>query len=282
MVQKLKINVNIDNIAELAHIGVRRAAVFMGLGLNAAKRGDFNDYELHKLPIVPGQTGMPIDFLPSNLPEEAVRDFKEHFATWIIGCGLRELLEHYALFLDRVHESCLIVACKNKSLEIKNPQKAQKEFEKNLGIPGKLDTLLKRFRIAPDDADSIKSLYSARNALTHDLGIIKPERCWPGNLFHITWKTFDIFAQGEETGTIHTIPKLIGQKTLEPMVICGKAMMRERVFSIGSNMAFSQQDLWEICLFFSLFVIPSTRNGFVEFLKAEDVPINIIDPRVEA
>lgn len=279
--QKLKINVNIDNIAELAHAGVRRAAVFMGLGLNAAKRGDFNDYELHKLPIMPGQTGMPIDFLPSNLPEGAVRDFKEHFATWIIGCGLRELLEHYALFLDRIHESCLIIACKNKSLELNNPQKAQKEFE-NLGIPGKLDKLLKRFRIAPNEADSIKSLYSARNALTHDLGRIKYERCSPGDSFQITWKTFDIFAQGEETGTIHTIPKLIGQITLEPMAICGKAMMRERVFSVGSNIVLSQQDLWEICLFFSLFVIPSTRNGFLEFLKTEDVPINIIDPRVEA
>ncbi|MEF3365983.1 hypothetical protein V3H18_05480 [Methylocystis sp. 9N] len=283
MAQKLEINVNIDELAGIADLGVRRAAVFMGLGLNAARRDDFNDYELRKLPIMPGQTGVPIDFVPSGLAEEEVRKFKEHFATWVIGCGLRELLEHYALFLDRVHEACLLVACKNKRLELSNPQKAQKEFENNLGIPRKLDKLLERFRFGPNEADSIKSLYAARNALTHDLGVIKPTRCASGHSFQISWKTFDIFAQGEETGAIHTMPQLIGQKTEEPMIICGKAVMRERAFPVGSNIVFSQQDLWEICSFFRLFAIPSTRNGFLEFLKAEGVPIRIIDPHsVEA
>src|SRR5688572_21249022 len=88
------VNIDADQMAGIARVGVRRAAIFMGLGLHAAKRPDFNDYELSKLPFEAGETGLPMDFVPRDAPKATVEQFKAEFATWITGCGLRELLEH--------------------------------------------------------------------------------------------------------------------------------------------------------------------------------------------
>ena len=73
---KTVFNIDLVQMEGLAQTGVRRAVLFMGLGLNAAAREDFNDYQLSKLPHAPGQTEMLIDFFPSGLPLERVKEFK--------------------------------------------------------------------------------------------------------------------------------------------------------------------------------------------------------------
>ncbi|HWL94446.1 MAG TPA: hypothetical protein VNT79_13020, partial [Phycisphaerae bacterium] len=112
----------------------------MGLGLNATHREDFNDYELHKIPILPGQTSVALDFFPPDLPAPRVKEMKAHFATWIVACGFRELLEHYALFLDRVHSCCLLISVTKKALSDSDAKKVHKKFN-GRGIPDKLDIL---------------------------------------------------------------------------------------------------------------------------------------------
>lgn len=74
--------IDVHELANLAHTGVRRAVLFMGLGLNAAHREEFRDYQLHKLPILPDQTGLPVEFFSSDLPLERVDEFKKEFAVW--------------------------------------------------------------------------------------------------------------------------------------------------------------------------------------------------------
>ncbi len=273
MSEKQKFEINLDNLMNVAHTGVRRAALFMGLGLNAAHRNDFNDYQLHKLPILPGQTGLPIDFFPPDLPIERVKEIKEAFAIWIIACGMRELLEHYAIFLDQIHHFCLVLFQKNNKLGSLNPQKAQTEFNASFGIPKKLDTLRTRFSLIPEDVGSIKSLYEARNALTHDLSTVLPKRCGADGVFRITWKTMDFFAKGDDTGIKRSIPELMTRATEEPTSLFAEVVLRERVLPVGSNITLSQQDLWEICFFFSSYAIPSTMQAFLRFLEAEGVKV---------
>jgi len=89
----MTINIDLQKLEDLAHVGVRRATIFMGLGLNAAHKEDFNDYELSKLPVIPSQTDLPIELIPRGLPVERVQEFKKEFATWVTACGMRELLE---------------------------------------------------------------------------------------------------------------------------------------------------------------------------------------------
>jgi hypothetical protein len=243
----------------------------MGLGLNAAHRDDFNDYELHKIPIVPGQTWLPMDFFPRGLPPARVNEFKAEFATWIVACGFRELIEHYALFLDHIHKSCLTIFQNRGKLGDLNPQKAQAEFNRRLGIPDKLDKLKSRFSVAPIDPDSIKQLYEARNCLTHDHGTIMPKRCDANSQFVLTWTAMDVIARGENSGAELPAVELIGKTTDKPMIIEMRVVRRERKFALGSKLALSQQDLSEICFFFMQHAIPSATDSFVAFLQANDV-----------
>lgn len=270
---KEQIKINIDELTEIALLGVQRSAAFMGFGLNAASKEDFNDYELHKLPKFEGQTSFPIDFLPTNLSDEQVRELKKHFGLWIITCGFREILEHYAMFLDHIHETCLLIACKNGSFSNEDAQKTHSKFVGNLGIPGKLDKLEQQFRIKPDNSQSIKQLYNVRNALTHDLGQVTQKRCGSGESLHVSWRAFDILAIGEETGLQIHYSDLIGRKTNEPLNIVMKFQLREKYFSVGSSIHFSQQDLWEICFFFSSIAIPSTKKCFINYLTDHGVTI---------
>ena len=52
----------------------------------------------------------PIHLVPSNVPEETIAHFKTEFGRWVITNGLRELIETFALFLDRTHNACLFMA----------------------------------------------------------------------------------------------------------------------------------------------------------------------------
>lgn len=268
-----QININIDEMVGISLLGVRRAAVFMGLGLNAAAKDDFNDYELRKLPKALGQTGFPIDFLPPNLSSEQINEFKKHFALWIIACGFRELLEHYAMFLDHVHEACLLVAISNKRFTQEYTQKQHKQFVRNFGIPSKQNKLEELFSIKPDNAECIKQLYAVRNALTHDLGIVTQERCGDENTMNVTWRAFDTIAKGQVSGIETNLIDLIGCKTEEPIEILAKFPLRQKAFPVGSVISFTQQDLWEICFFFSSIAIPSTRNSLIRHLSDHGVPI---------
>jgi hypothetical protein len=196
---KHHINIDLKQLSEIAHTGVRRAVLFMGIGLNAAHRDDFVDYELHKLPLAPGQTSPLIDFFPSDLPLNRVREFKRQFAIWITGCGLREVLEHYALFLDRIHNYSLLIYQIRGQLDKLDPVREQRIFNRKLGIPRKLDILRERFSIAPNDSESIAQMYRARNCLTHDFGVVSPKHCAGGTQFVLRWKAFDLIMIGNDT-----------------------------------------------------------------------------------
>jgi hypothetical protein len=134
-------------------------------------------------------------------------------------------------------------------------------------VPKKLDILKSRFGVSVGEADSIKSLYEARNCLTHDIGEVLPKRCTDGGKFRITWKALEVSVKGDETGIEQPIVALIGKATREPTSIFAKVVQRERNLSAHERLVFSQQDLWEICFFFSSHAIPSMLKAVVGFLE---------------
>ena len=271
--ERQSVKINLDRISEIALTGVRRAALFMGLGLNAVARDSFQDYQLHKLPRFSDQSSFPIEILPQNVPPNQIKSFKEEFQTWIIGNGLRELLEHYALCLDKIHETALFIYLQKGMASAAEADKANEKFRRRLGVPDKLEALNERFLIALNDSPHVVRLYEARNCLVHDLGIILPRRCAADGSFALTWRTLDIFAKGKDSKAEVPAFSLIGMTTEEEMLIYGRMIVRERKFAEGEKLLLSQQDLWEICFFFKSFVIPETINSLVRFLEAIGIPV---------
>lgn len=75
------IPLDFDRIHEVALKGIRRAAVFMGLGVNAARDIGYRAYELTDL--------TQIQIVPSGANDQQVKQFKQEFEIWIIANGLR-------------------------------------------------------------------------------------------------------------------------------------------------------------------------------------------------
>src|SRR5215472_12907336 len=97
--EKPVINVDLDKICEPASKAIRRAYVFSGFAINAAIRPDFNTYHL------PGKT--QFRFLPDSPTAEMSEEYKAEFIGWAIGNALREVIEGFGVFLDRICSACV-------------------------------------------------------------------------------------------------------------------------------------------------------------------------------
>lgn len=267
-------HIDFDKLKEFAHVGVRRAVIFMGLGLNAAHREDFLDYELSKIPSDPGERRIPIEFFPKALPAERVNYFKAEFARWIQDCCLCDLLEHHALVLDKVHLHALVVCRSLKLAEGVDAEKLHNKF-RHEGIPGKHKSLRDRFGM---HSATIDQLYEARNALTHDFGIVLPKRCDANGDFVLRWPKFNFIGIGSETGRETPLAAMIGERTTEETTIALRVELRETTYKAGERIEPRREELEEIFHFFAGWAIPSTLTAFVAFLKANGISPEDVNP----
>src|SRR4051812_8655747 len=118
-----------------------------------------------------------------------------------------------------------------------------------------------------------RSLYEARNCLTHNHGIVVSDRCMDGHL-RLSWLAPTARMRGIETGMIIPYEAMIGVATGEEMAI--EFMHTERVVDLvpGDALRLSHQDLREILYFFGTLAIPATASAFRAFLTIEGVPVS--------
>jgi hypothetical protein len=241
MTEPLRVNIDFENIGETARKGVRRTAVFLGLGINAALDPAFQKYELTDI--------SPIHLVPSNVPEETIAHFKTEFGRWIIANGLRELIETFALFLDRTHDACLIMASHKGKITFDDATLWQSPFH-HKGIEDKLKIFQSRFGVRPNFPERIGTIQHVRNCFTHRQGIVGKQDCEDTDELLLKWTGFDFFI---ETPTGETIDLVFPLKEKVHLKDGGTACLRfsERVrsFKLGTPVTLESKDLIEICNF---------------------------------
>ncbi len=94
------LKLNFLEILNIAWTGIRRASIFLGLGLNAAWDPTYKNY------LLPDST--KIHFVPQQLSNSDIESSKRDFANWLIGNGLREVNEYFDVFLDKMHEATMM------------------------------------------------------------------------------------------------------------------------------------------------------------------------------
>ena len=91
--QQANFHLDLQQLSEISYKGIRRAAGFLGVGLNS-------------IPEVP--TSAALDhhsmwrFLPEPLPETLGSQLAGEFRIWLIANALREIDLHFGLFIDDV------------------------------------------------------------------------------------------------------------------------------------------------------------------------------------
>jgi len=259
------INVNFDEIREIAHRGMRRAAIFMGLGMNAASNESFKDYQLSRI------TG--VELVSPNATDEQIVEFKKEFSYWITGNGLRELLETFNIFLDGLHESCLVMqGIKLKNLTEQEARDKRKKFH-YIGLPDKLVILKREFQIAPENLEYLLSINKARNCLTHRRGIVGQPDVGADGKLHLKWRGIDLFIKTPAGEEITILPG----KLAEPLYLKdgGAVMLRfpvmTKTFSIGERLILTSLELTEFCQIVAQETDAINAQG-IEYAKKLGIP----------
>lgn len=239
-------NARIDFVAikEIADRAVRRTAVFIALGLNSAKRCDSLDLELEEI--------QHFALLPEDASEEVVSLCSGEFATWIISCGLRELLETFGAYLDEIDGACNSMKLHYASQYGKDRSVSLEGFRYK-GLVEKLELLDEMYSVKADRSEMLISINRARHCLTHRRGIVGPEDCQKNNELEVRWLGIEFYA---ETPSGVKIPTGIPPKHIYALEEVGilKWRRHERMasFELGKRLSFSAKDLGEICDFFQL------------------------------
>ncbi|MFT3732845.1 MAG: hypothetical protein QM780_15730 [Hyphomicrobium sp.] len=269
MAKPLTHHIDLKQIADLGHTGIRRAAIFMGLGLNAANRPDFKEYQLTEIPRYAKTIGYKII---GPVDDARIEQFKATFADWIVACGLREILEHYGLLLARLHHEAMIVLQTRDLLKyLGDPATLQRNHFENPGLAAKFQDLRARFKIETKFEEQITQLYKLRNIIDHNFQTVTDKPLNAENKFVVSWEAFDVFGVGEGSGAITPYAELIDKVLPEPTKIVGKRVRREKVYERGDRVTLDGKELEEICFFFSFCCIPSILKSFVEFGKRHGV-----------
>jgi hypothetical protein len=250
---------NLDQIMEPVAVGVRRAYVFLGLGLSAANDPSHVHYHL------PGK--FTLSFVPQNQSPEQVKAFKEEFGRWIVANSLREVIESFAVTLDRGHVACFAVASRAGVVATPPP-----DFFKK-GVMGKLLTWSKEFGIAVPLKDHFSSLTTARNCLSHRGGILGKEDCDASGKFVLRYMRPEILIKAPSGEEI-----IIPPDFQEPIIAKdgGELQMRIveglREFRVGSLLSLSPLDMRDI-----VFTVWNTglaiKGGILEFCKKNGMTI---------
>ena|SRR3990172_7618647 len=260
--------IDFDKVGEVGLKGVRRAAVFMGLGLNSAHDPAFKSYQLSSIQNV--QSKMHIELIPSNVNDETLGHFKTEFAVWIIANGLREVTERYAVFLDGIHQVCQQIACSEQKLDPTVAEKRDSTFRRK-GIKYKLQKLDTMFGVKPRYPDYVVSINKARNCLTHRLGKVGIEDCDQEQALEVKWTGMD-FQIELESGRILSANEVFGVALSEPGTAQLKVVERCKSFPVGTFIRFEMHDPAEICNFM-LDSIRSIAAAAVQYAKSVGVAI---------
>jgi hypothetical protein len=128
---QVEYKIDFGKILEVALKGVRRATVFLGLGVNAALDSNFSKYQLTDI--------AQIQLLPEHVDAKTLSHFKEEFKTWVVGNGLRELVETFSVFLEQLHEACFLIDNYTVPITLQRLAKEQSTFAE-YGLPKSLSS----------------------------------------------------------------------------------------------------------------------------------------------
>jgi hypothetical protein len=234
--------IDLDKLLDQALRGVRRASIFMGLGVNAALDANFKNYRLSSL--------TNIQTTPDDVSDETLRHFKEEFRLWIEAGGFRELTETFAAYLDSVHKVCLAFrTARRRELE-SSIRKEHARFRSD-GLAKKLSTLTQSFSVSPNHCDYLVSLNRARNCLTHRRGIVGTEDTQGQAEFTVFWRGLDVFGDTPD-GERRNLNEIHegGLEFPEGASVKAQLVERKRSFTQGEKLVFSTNDLAEICMYY--------------------------------
>ncbi len=247
------VNIDYGRIINSAQTGIRRSAIFMGLGVNAADNIEANKYQLVK--------ETRIQLLPNEVSGHILNDWKLEFRSWVVAGGFRELVEHLCLFLDRIYDV-------SKLIQKTHNLKDKKKFERG-GLDEKIKLLDSQLGIRYIHGDALGSLYPLRNCLIHRLGVVGEKDILNTGTLDFSYLRMKLVFTADSGGVID-LPDDEPFSSEENGTIGLKFHMQKLSFTKGQKIDLSPRVLTEI-LFFSDLCVREYAKQAIEFARNNGV-----------
>ncbi len=236
----------------------------MGLGINAANNPDFNNYELAKL--------TNIELVKQTDDKQTINNYKTEFGRWIVGNGLRELIETFGVFLDEIHLACLLASTISHDFSEKKIKSDSLKFQK-FGLKNKLEKLKEACKVIVKDPDYLLSINQARHCLTHRRGIVGHKDCLNGNELVIKWKALHVIVETPSGEQIFLDPMpeegIFLPEGGQPKVSYAE---RSKTFKVNAQIDFTPGELAEFCAYI-LVKTDEAISSTLDYLKILGISI---------
>ncbi|WP_373532518.1 hypothetical protein [Vampirovibrio sp.] len=271
---------DLDDISRIALTGINRAYVFLGLGINLV-----NDDMQHPFHLSGGHHMM---LVPEEVSDETYADFKTGFGQWIVGNGLRELIENFEVYLDNMY--CVLMKVESWAIAQQNngcdgkAQTAKFKSFKHLGVTSKFQRLKAEFSIESEFEEELDSIKRARNCITHRLGIVGVEDLKQNQAKQIIeqqlivkWRAAELYGHHPD-GSEYISPDY-NMPIAFPLgsSIKMRFPQKQRAFNVGEILLLSPAELHEICFCFRM-VVGQMHKSIIKALELLGVVIDIKEP----
>lgn len=240
-----QLNFDLASMQLQACIGVRRAAVFLGVAERFLEGKFPTSLSLGKNVIR--------QFVPDPYPPELQDELRENWQAWIIGNALRELDQFLSLFLDEAYD--MVQQAKIVSKE-QPPNFQWKGIGRQTNVADKHKTVLSACGefagVHLEHHTCLASLSNARNCLAHDRGIVTPKRVNANGTLVIQWLSLrTIIKQGESEIDFESVESPFATDPNGPdAFIAIKNEIATREFAVWELIRFSSDELAAICFFY--------------------------------
>lgn len=270
------IHIDFDKVLETLRKGVRRADVFMGIGVNASE---------HTPPIshlLATDKIQQIHLVKVELTDDEKAHVAHEFGKWSRANGLRELLETFSVFMHELYSIMFLIKFQQRQLDKKFNKCRPEKFER-LGIGDQIKRISEVVDVIDDNVKIISSLNKARNCYAHRRGIVSALDSDEGaDILLLRWKVPEIQIR-EPDGNVIPAEELAGRILENGGMVQLVMKARAKEFARGSELVLEKQELKEICLYIlsvgqSLFketVVLAREAGIVK----EEIEANFDDPK---
>lgn len=232
------ITFNLDHVLEILRKGIRRADVFMGIGLNAATHDPPVSH------ILAPEGPHHIRLVKEELTDEERAHVAAEFGKWVRTNGIRELIETFSIFLHRLYMPMFVMR-QGRGLEGEKLP-APDRFER-MGIADQVDAFAMTVPVSDADRRMLASLNQARNCFAHRQGRVG-ERDIDAETaaFCVRWSAFQLEI-AEPDGNIVVEDAMFGRVFENGGMVQLRVVEREKAFALDDELILEKRELKEIC-----------------------------------
>jgi hypothetical protein len=234
------VRLDLDRVLETLRRGVRRADVFMGIGLNAAEQTPPPSH------ILAPETGHTLHLVKQELTEAETAHVAAEFGKWVRANGLRELMETFSIYMHELYAAnFVLLKFVNKLGDLARVSPAR--FER-MGIGDQIKTLSQAIAVSGDDIDIVMSLNRCRNCYAHRRGVVGENDIDASTgVFILCWVAFQIEI-AEPNGNIIPEVEIYGRVLESGGTLQMRLVKRTRQYARGAELVMNKRELKEICL----------------------------------